>query len=56
MTFPEDRPAGYDEDLVWDDDNQEWVSTESINQQGGGRYRTNAVFVGGDQIYFEAIE
>lgn len=54
--FPEDRPAGYDEDKVWDEVSQMWVSTAVLLEQGGSRYRSQLVVVGKDLVYYSERE
>ena len=54
--FPEDRPSGYDPDLVWDEVTQAWVSTAALLEQGGSRYRSQLVVVGKDLVYYSERE
>lgn len=53
--FPEDRPDGYDESKVWDEDNQIWVTTEDLLRKGGSRYRSVLIAIGKDLVYFEEL-
>ena len=58
MTFPEDRPGGYDGDKVWDEDTQAWYAVSTAigsarQAQAGGRLRQQVVVVSGQaKIYF----
>lgn len=57
MTWPDTRPVTYDEDLVWDEDADDWVS---VNSEGGSRYQTNLIVIGYDNdgngvIYYGSV-
>jgi hypothetical protein len=54
-TYPASRPAAYDADLVWDEDLQQWVSTETLLARNGSRYHTQFFAVAGDRIYYEEV-
>jgi len=56
MPFPEDRPDEYDENLVFDEDTQTWVSTEDLLRKGGSRYRSVFIAIAKDLVYFEAFD
>ena len=59
MAFPEDRPAGYDANKVFDEDNDAWYTpTTAIGSErmayAGGKYKEQLVVVSNQgDIYFK---
>jgi hypothetical protein len=52
MSWPDSRPETYDEDLIWDEDGDEWVSADG---SGGSRFQTNLIAVGYDDDGYGVI-
>lgn len=54
MAFPEDRPAGYDPDLYWEEETATWSSTRVESAGGTSDY---AIFIGeqGEIYYHEVV-
>ena len=53
--FPKTRPAGYDPDLVFDEDTGTWVSDADLLTRDGSRYHQQLVTVCKDLIYYESV-
>lgn len=53
MSWPEDRPGTYDEDKVWDEATETWVSNDG---RGGARYQNQIIIINEQgQIYFSSV-
>lgn len=55
IDWPQDRPATYDPDEVWDETNDQWSSDEALLKAGGGRLKNQIVVVGHKKIYFGEV-
>jgi len=56
MTWPDDRPSGYSDDLSFDESNEVWTSDQAIIQKSGGKTKTFLIVITGTSIYFGDAE